>query len=245
MRFIHTADWHIGRAFRFLSDATAPLLQAARVDAVTTIGRLAREHGVRQVLIAGDLYHGDGLAERTLRQPLERMHGCTALTWHVIPGNHDPARPRGLWDRVRRLGLPPNVRLHAEAVVAGIEPGVSLLPAPGGSLAGDPTAWMDRAVTPDGDLRIGLAHGPSRTFGSGARPGAVIDPGRVRSAGLDYLALGDWHGQREEGTACWYSGTPEPDRFDQPAAGHVLLVDVDRNAPARTTPLGAAGFRWA
>lgn len=245
MRFIHTADWHIGKGFRFLSDETAPLLRAARLDAVTTIGNLARTHGAAHVLVAGDLFDDQDLGERTLRQPLERMHAFTDLTWHLIPGNHDPVRPRGVWDRVRTLGLPPNVRLHLEPVADEIAPGASLLPAPGGAPAGDPTSWMDRAATPEGQARIGLAHGPARSFGSGAAAAAVIDPARVAAAGLDYLALGDWHGTREEAACCWYSGAPEPDRFDQPAAGSVLLVDLPApGAGAVVTPLPAATYRW-
>ena len=246
MRFIHTADWHIGRHFRFLSDETAPLLQAARLEAITTIGDLAREHEALHVLVAGDTYDGGDLGERTLRQPLERMHRFTDLVWHLIPGNHDPVRPQGIWDRVRRLGLPPNVRLYPEGRTAEIAPGQWLLTAPGGAPAGDPTSWMDSASTPEGTLRIGLAHGSARSFGSRSGSGSVIDPARVRSAGLDYLALGDWHGRREEAVACWYAGTPEPDRFDQPAAGSALLVEVDGpGGPLSVRPVPVGRYRWA
>ena len=31
--------------------------------------------------------------------------------WDSLPGNHDPHRPQGVWDRVAQLGLPPNVQL--------------------------------------------------------------------------------------------------------------------------------------
>ena len=47
LRLIHTADWQIGKVFRFAGNETMPLLQAARLDAITTIGRLARDEGAR------------------------------------------------------------------------------------------------------------------------------------------------------------------------------------------------------
>ena len=75
MRLIHTADWQIGKVFRFVDDATMSLLQEARLEAIATIGGLARAHGALTVLVAGDLYDHDGLSDRTLFQPIERMRG--------------------------------------------------------------------------------------------------------------------------------------------------------------------------
>ncbi len=40
-------------------------------------------------------------------------------------------------------------------------------------------------------------------------------------------------------------GTPEPDAFDQPNAGHVAYVEIDGpTAPPRVTPLPVGGLRW-
>ncbi len=50
--------------------------------------------------------------------------------------------------------------------------------------------------------------------------------GRAQRARLDYLALGDWHGLREVDARTWYSGTPEPERFKDNGAGHVLIADL-------------------
>lgn len=69
-RFIHTSDWQIGN---YLSPETAAVLQQARLEAITTIGRLAGEHGAAAVLVAGDIYDLEGPSDRTLLQPIERM----------------------------------------------------------------------------------------------------------------------------------------------------------------------------
>jgi len=41
VRFIHTADWQIGKVFRFVDDATMGVLQEARLEAIASLGRLA------------------------------------------------------------------------------------------------------------------------------------------------------------------------------------------------------------
>ncbi|HEX5078694.1 MAG TPA: metallophosphoesterase [Geminicoccaceae bacterium] len=253
LRLIHTADWQIGKVFRFVDDATMSLLQEARLEAIATIGGLAQAHGALTVLVAGDLYDHDGLSDRTLFQPIERMRALDAVTWHVIPGNHDADRPNGLWDRVARHGLPANVRLHRApepcplAQDAHGEAGAWLLPAPlqRRQTLADPTLWMNEATTPDGTLRIGLAHGSVTRFGAADRSqGNYVDPARPKAARLDYLALGDWHGQREIGKRCWYAGTPEPDDFDQ-QEGAVLLVEIaGPGAAPSVQPLPTARHRW-
>lgn len=97
-KLIHTSDWQIGKVFRFVDNATMGLLQEARLRVVTRLGELAREHGARHVLVAGDVYDMEALSPRSLNQPLERMRNFSAVHWHLLPGNHDPQRPNGLWD---------------------------------------------------------------------------------------------------------------------------------------------------
>src|SRR3546814_10816514 len=95
------------------------------------------------------------------------MRRFPAVTWHLIPGNHDPHRPKGVWDRVREQGVPENVRLHLSPEPAALDASAVLLPAPltRRSEGGDLTEWMDGTETPDGSLRIGLAHGSVVGFG--------------------------------------------------------------------------------
>jgi DNA repair exonuclease SbcCD nuclease subunit len=249
VRFIHTADWQIGKVFRFVDDATMGVLQEARLEAISRIGRLATEHAAPTVLVAGDVYDVATAEDRTLAQPLERMRAFPDVRWHLIPGNHDPHQPGGPWERTLRRGLPENVWAHLEPVPVALADGhARLLPAPltRRRALGDPTAWMDGAPTPGWTLRIGLAHGSISAFGSdaGAQPN-LIDPTRPERAGLAYLALGDWHGRKCVGERCWYSGTPEEDDFGIIDGGHALLVEVaGPGAPAEVTPLATGRFEW-
>lgn len=100
---------------------------------------------------------------------------------------------------------------------------------------------MDATATPAGALRIGLAHGSVHDFeGSGG----TIDPARARKAGLDYLALGDWHGMKRISASTWYAGTPEPDRFGDAAAGHVLVVRASQGVEPAVAPVRTGLFVW-
>jgi DNA repair exonuclease SbcCD nuclease subunit len=250
MRFVHTSDWQIGKTFGF-ADEAAQSLRDERLEAISRLGQLARTEGASAILVAGDVYDVETPLERTLRQPVERMRAFADIEWHLIPGNHDPHTPRGPWERLRKLGLPANVHLHLSPEPASIAAGAAwLLP---GVLTrrhadADPTAAMNTAATPEGALRIGLAHGSVRSFGTDpASTHNLIAPDRPAQAGLAYLALGDWHGAQDSGDRCWYSGTPETDDFSTGGGGggEALVVEIDSAlAPPAVTRHRVGRFRW-
>lgn len=246
MRFIHTADWQLGKPFgRFDADTRAALTEA-RFDAIDTLGKAAAQHGADHVLVAGDVFDTEGPDERTVVQAVTRMerHACR---WWLLPGNHDFARNGGLWDRVRARTAA-NVTVLSEPTPHEIEDGVWLLPAPllHRHTLDDPTEAIDRMETPGARLRIGLAHGSIRGFGTQGETKNLIPPDRARRSTLDYLALGDWHGTLQVDARTWYSGTPETDRFqpgrDEP--GQALLVDLAPGIDPVVTPLATGRFRW-
>jgi DNA repair exonuclease SbcCD nuclease subunit len=248
MRFIHTADWQIGKSFGRFGDK-AEALRGARLDAIEAIGRLAVAEGVDHVLVAGDVFDSETPTNLTLRAPMERMRGFPRVTWHLLPGNHDPHRPGGVWDRLLAIGQPENVRAHLESTPVELTPQAWLLPSPlrHKSETRDLTEWMSTAVTPAGAIRIGLAHGAVTQFGEGdGEAGNPIDPARATKAGLDYLALGDWHRTQEIGPRVWYAGTPEPDRHDSQTIGAALVVTIAQAGVAPRVERRTVGtYRWA
>ncbi|MBI1386217.1 MAG: DNA repair exonuclease [Rhizobiales bacterium] len=247
LRFIHTADWQIGKPFARFGERARVLLDQARFDAIDRIAGLAAEREARHVLVAGDVFDSETLADAHLRRVLERLATAKGVIWHLIGGNHDPVRVGGVWSRVRRLAAPANVRLYEGHDPVEIEPGIYLLPATLKARATsiDPTAWMDDAPTPEGALRIDLAHGSVQSFGSDGESQVPIAADRAARAGLDYLALGDWHGMTRIGARCWYSGSPEPDRFRDNAPGHVLEVAIaGRGATPQVTAHRTGHFVW-
>jgi len=187
------------------------------------------------------------------------MRQFPKVAWHLMPGNHDHLRENGLWDRIRRMNLPSNVRLHTSpgAVQIADDDGtpVFLLPAPLPHISSvdDLTSYMDKEPTPDGAIRIGMAHGSIQGFGSDGEASNYVAPTRAETARLAYLAMGDWHRQVKINDRIWYSGTPEPDQFRLPPGsterrcngGSVLLVDIPgpRALPAVST-LDVGRYRW-
>lgn len=249
IRLIHTSDWQIGKVFRFVDSPTMGLLQDARLKAVSNLGDLAVKNDARHVLVAGDVYDMEALSPRSLNQPLERMRNFPAVNWHLLPGNHDPHRPNGLWDQLLRKGLPANVHVYTtpEPVIFD-EDSLAILPAPlyHRRRLDDPTSYMDEVALPENLIRIGLAHGTVTGFGSDDRnvPNLVA-PDRPTRAGLSYLALGDWHGQRKINERCWYSGTPETDAFDVSGGGQALLVEIEaRDRAPVVTALHTGHYQW-
>lgn len=228
-RFLHTADWQIGRQYGRFESEDAAVLADARIEAIKTLANLAQEHQVTAVLVAGDVFDVQTISDRTLHRTLQATAGF-AGPWLMLPGNHDAALATGVWTRVR-AAAPDHIHVldTPEPRVFQAQ-GFAVLPAPltQRQTHADLTEWFDRAETPRGLLRIGLAHGsitgPLAELVDAHNP---IAADRAERARLDYLALGDWHGTKEINARTWYSGTPEPDRFRDNNAGNALLVEID------------------
>ncbi|PZN93679.1 MAG: DNA repair exonuclease [Hyphomicrobiales bacterium] len=181
-----------------------------------------------------------------LRQALAAMAGHAPLRWVLLPGNHDSLLADELW-AAAHAALPANVILATEPAPIALEGGVVILPAPCTTRrpGRDLTDWMDRAATPGGALRIGLAHGAIQSFSEDGVGLDVIAPDRAARSGLDYLALGDWHGQMRIGPRSWYSGAPEQDRFKHDGPGKALLVSLTGpGAVPEVVPVETGSFDW-
>ncbi len=245
-RFIHSSDLHLGKRFGNFSGDLPSRLREARHAAIARLAQRAREHGAAAILLAGDTFDAETPAPEVRRQALAEMRDHAPIRWVILPGNHDSLQATQLWSALR-AERPENVLLADEPRPIELASGVALLPAPCTTRrpGRDLTEWMDEAATPEGTLRIGLAHGAIRSFSEEAVASEVIAPDRARRAGLDYLALGDWHGPMEIDPRTYYSGAPEPDRFKHDRPGEALLVSVaGPSAPPETAALATATFAW-
>lgn len=244
MKFLHSADWQLGKPYGRFEPNIRAALSEARFDAIDTLGKAASERGIAHILVAGDIFDTEGPEDRTIVQAVSRM-GRYNVKWWLLPGNHDFARNGGLWDRVRqRAG--DGIIIVADAAPREIESGVWLLSAPliHRHNLEDPTAQFERMETPGATLRIGLAHGSIRDFGSQGETKNQIAPDRARRSSLDYLALGDWHGVLKVDPRTWYAGTPETDRFQRDEPGHALVVELETGREPQVTPLRTGRFQW-
>lgn len=244
VRIVHTADWQLGKPFgRFPEDVRAALAES-RLDVIDTIGALALARKAGHVLVAGDVFDNLDPGDRILVQALSRM-GKVGVQWWLMPGNHDHARADGLWSRVR-IKASVNINVVDTARAIELEDGAWLLPAPleHRRTRDDPTSYFSDMATPAGATRIGLAHGSIAEFGGSSEATNLIPPDRWRTARLDYLALGDWHGHLLVNERTAYSGTPEVDRFGRDDLGSVIVADVAPGDPPRLERVETGRYRW-
>lgn len=254
VRFVHSADWQIGKVFADLvgeDPDQAALLKRERVAAVERIAAVATARQADCVIVAGDVFDSHTVADDVLRRTVNAMAGFSG-PWLLLPGNHDAALGESVWTRLLRLGLPANVLplLSAEPVV--LKDGkLAILPAPllRRHESTDVSDALDAMESPSGAVRVGVAHGsvknrlPERSEATNE-----IADDRVARARLDYLALGDWHGYLPIADRTYYSGTPEPDRFKEPErspSGQVLVVEIaGPGSPPQVEVVKTAHFQW-
>ncbi|PTV97270.1 DNA repair exonuclease SbcCD nuclease subunit [Rhodobacter aestuarii] len=248
--FLHASDLHLGKPFGGYPEAIRNRLREARHGAIAALATAARSGRARHVLLAGDTFDAETPAPETLRQALSAMAEESDIAWTLLPGNHDSLAATELWRRIA-TEAPENLRVLTTPDPIALSGGVYVLPAPCTQRrpGRDLTEAMS-APTPEGAVRIGLGHGAITDFSGGeslAEEGGagIIPPDRATRSGLDYLALGDWHGQMQVGPRTWYSGTPEPDGFKHDLAGGALLVSLDRPGdPPDVTPMETGHLRW-
>lgn len=245
IRFIHTADLHLGKAFGNFENADR--LKVARTEVISNLAKAARAHVAAHILIAGDLFDTPNPAAQTWRQALATMVEAKDVTWWLLPGNHDNlTQGQATWDGIAALKHP-NIHVLLTAEPKEMQPGAFLLPSPLATRhpSADPTEWMDSAKTPDGAILIGLAHGPIQSFGETFLPADLIAPDRAARAKLDWLALGDWHGEMKISEHAGYSGSPERTGFKHNGRGVAYLVDITGHGIKPTVdPVTIGAFDW-
>ncbi len=147
MRFIHTADWQIGKPFaRIIDQRKRALVQQARFDCIDRIAKLARERDARFVLVAGDLFDSPRADRSTVSAACAAI-GRIGVPVIVIPGNHDHAGPGSIWEQEYYLR---EQRQLAPNLVVLTEPGpyrtesALILACPLRARSGwaDPTEWL-------------------------------------------------------------------------------------------------------
>ena len=250
VRFLHTADLQIGELLAQFPEDRGWKLRELRIAALRRLAALAREEAVDFAVCAGDFFDENTVDDRVVSETCAVLRSFPVFLY-ILPGNHDHGGPDSVWQR-RSFQPGPNVRVLQSRDPVGVARGRAvLLPAPllRRHTAEDPTAHftadLGRDLAPDA-IRVGLAHGAVHGFG-GEEGDTVnrIDLSRVSDAGLDYLALGDWHGCKAFGERAHYPGTPEPDSFAGNDAGHALLVEIERpGARPLVRKLDTARARW-
>lgn len=255
MKIIHTADWHVGHElygydreeeFDYFFSQLSEILRAERPDAL---------------LVSGDVYDSympSTTAVRQLNNALLRLHDSSPETEIILTsGNHDSglrleaAAPPWLPHGVHLIGTidPTLERNRIEIEGKGV---VMAIPfcypanfphADGDPLDGRQERFFQRIIeqlSRESLPTVLMAHlYVSGAALNGSRQPRDIVGGSDAMAldditdGYDYLALGHIHRRQRLSDRAYYSGSPLPISFDEPAEHGVLVVELDRGKTPR------------
>ncbi|EYT78036.1 exonuclease SbcD [Streptomyces sp. Tu 6176] len=252
MRFLHTSDWHLGRAFHRVNMLEA---QAAFVGhLVATV----REREVDAVVVSGDVYDRavPPLAAVELFDDVLHRLAALGVPTVMISGNHDSARRLGvgagligragihLRTEPAACGTPVVLRdAHGDVAFYGLpylEPalvkdefGVARPSHEAVLAAAMERVRADLAGRAPGTRSVVLAHA-FVTGGEASDSERDITVGGVAAVpagvfdGVDYAALGHLHGSQAISERVRYSGSPLPYSFSEAAHRKSMwLVDLD------------------
>jgi len=245
MRFLHTADWHLGRIFHQAQ------LEDDQAHALEQIEQLAVKEKVDAVLVAGDLYdravpplEAVALLDRTWK----RLVLDAGIPVIAITGNHDSAVRLNYGSAfLAKSGL--HLVSQLEAAIRPITiKGVDIFALPYCEPV-DVRLWLkqdeirDHAAALKACLelmrpnftnrpRVLVAHAfvAGRSPRESERPLSVGGAGEVPAdlfGDFDYVALGHLHAPQAVSGRCLYAGSPLKYSFSEAAdEKSVLLVDV-------------------
>ena len=238
VKFVHSADWQLGRAPHYLNEEARVRFSAARIEVIGTIAELAVQEHCDFVVVCGDVFESNHIDRQVLVRALDKMRAAAPLEFFLLPGNHDPLDASSIFrsPTFKEHG-PSNVK-----VLDGSEPvqaasGVELIAAPWPNKRPlvDLVGEACNSFEPADVLRVVCGHGAINAMWSGSNHPAHISLERleekIESDVIHYVALGDRHSTTDVGDTgrIWYSGAPEPTDFDETEPGNVLVVNLDRD----------------
>lgn len=247
VKFLHTADWHLGLKYKQLGDK-AQIARDIRLKTAQKILTTARDNDVDFILIAGDLLDSNQVDRNLVGEVSQMFQQVSPTPVYLLPGNHDPFTRDSLyhdpaWESVDNL----TIFQENKTVVTG---NCTLYPCPVTQKQSqeDPTEWIN---TPgeSNQITIGVAHG-NLQVGFIDEANFPIPPDRTQISGLDYLALGEWHSlfqhpDRDGINRTVYPGTPETTKFGEDASGKIVLVEIkSANDTPLITPLDVGSLSW-
>tara|TARA_R110002049_G_scaffold130820_1_gene289282 strand:+ start:18044 stop:19141 length:1098 start_codon:yes stop_codon:yes gene_type:complete len=238
----------------FLSPEAASRFSQARIDAITALGKLAKQHEAQFIIVAGDVFESNQLSRQTLVRAIDAIESLPVPIF-LLPGNHDPLDAASIFSTKEFLGVGKHI-----IVLRDMDP-VAVPGLPGVEVVGAP--W--RTKHPNSDLvreladslnsandiiRIAVAHGQVHILSPDPSRPEVINLANAEQAIQDhkfqYLGLGDRHSVTEVGDTgrVHYSGAPVATAFDEADPNKALLAEVELGGDCRVEALeiGAWSF---
>ena len=220
MKLIHCGDIHLDS--RMESNLPAEKARERNAEICATFTRMIRygmDHGVRAVLIAGDLFDTTRASGRTVQFVMDRIRSAKGMDFLYLRGNHDEGT-----DPFEGMDLPENFKTfgsrwtscrYGDVVISGVEP------------ENWETYYEGLMLDPE-DTNIVMLHGQVSTQ-TGRE---LICLPKLRRKNIHYLALGHIHSYQKDrldldGQWC-YCGCLEGRGFDELGQKGFVLLDADK-----------------
>ena len=227
IKLLHAADLHLCSPLAAFSPRVAAARRERQFAALAALFAQAVARGAQMILLAGDVFDSPTPPPEGIDRffAIVRAQPVPVL---VAPGNHDPLREGGVWQRGER---PANLHVFDSPQLTCLD-----FPTLGASVYGYAfTAEnMPSPALGDGTGRaadrttILLAHGD---LNAPLSPYAPIGAGQLERSGFAYAALGHIHRPmppcRYGRTVVAYSGFFAGRGFDETGAGQALFVEIE------------------
>ncbi len=212
--FLHASDFHLDSAFGALPPQQAAARRREGRELMFRLADYVNSHGIRLVLLAGDLFDSASPFRETVEQLADALAQMEAMVF-IAPGNHDWYGPASPWTSIK---WPENVYIFTQNAMTAVEIPDWNLVVHGAAFTGPEQAkgLLSGFTAPDdGRIHIGLLHGEVEPSEARYNP---IRREELATSSLTYLALGHIHksGAVSAGkTICVWPGCLEGRGFDE------------------------------
>lgn len=244
IKLLHTSDVHLEAGLAFLGEKadTHRNLQLQTFSKI--IDKIISEK-FDLFLIAGDLFDTPFPSENVKIVVLDQLKKLVdhKIYIAIIAGNHDRVEPGSVYIDKTSFKLDSEyIQIFNQVEKTTWEIPTLDLTVHGVSLfkQKDNSSPLDKITKSNKTkFNVALIHG-SVEMGK-ENTNNPINLSKLKSAGFDYVALGDWHSTKKisDNPHAWYSGSPELINIDQAGAGNVLEVIIDNKVSVKETKVGS------
>ncbi|MFH2012692.1 MAG: DNA repair exonuclease [Pseudomonadota bacterium] len=243
VKFIHTADIHLGREFDQFDERGEERREDIRL-AFRRTANLAVEKGVDLFLISGDLFNSPNPSKKDLEFVVETFRSLVDnnVVIFITPGNHDYYIPNGIWDKEFNF-LSENLHIFTSPEFETIDLErfkVSVAGCAYNRHQSNSRLLEKPAFNINQQNSILLFHG-SYEYPNQEYQDQPFSLEELKRLPFNYIALGHYHRHMdifsEDKKASFYPGTPEGLNLDERNAGkrHVILGEISDNGEVRIT----------
>lgn len=232
LKFIHTADIHLGSFLHISSKVTEQIqniIDNAVEEAMKRIVQAAIDNAIDFIVISGDTFEGSGRSLKADSFFYDMMNKLGNIQVYIICGNHDPMRE---WKEIFKF--PNNVHILGSENVETFEfmndgkvkariRGVSYR-----TKKETRKLVSDFKILKDGIPTLGLFHTQLDTAGTSYMPALRSEV--IGEEGIDYWALGHIHKFRcinNINPMVIYPGIPQGRDFGEEGIGGCVLAVMD------------------